>query len=122
MVKEKRNIETETLLYNIIEGIRKVKGKEIVDIDLTGLEQRICQHFLICHGDSNTHVSAIADSVESEMKEKLDWPSSHKEGYENASWILLDYGSIVVHVFQKEYRDFYQLEELWADGNIVKIE
>jgi ribosome-associated protein len=122
MGKLKTSIETETLLYNIIEGIRKVKGKEIVDIDLTGLEQRICQHFLICHGDSNRHVSAIADSVESEIKEKLDWPSIHREGYENAIWILLDYGSIVVHVFQKEYRDFYQLEKLWADGIIVKID
>ncbi len=122
MDKEKKNIATETLLYNIIEGIRKVKGKEIVDIDLSGLEQRICQHFLICHGDSNVHVNAIAESVETEMKEKLDWPSYHKEGFENASWILLDYGTIVVHVFQKEYRDFYQLEELWADGNIIKID
>jgi ribosome-associated protein len=122
MGKLKTSIETETLLFNIIEGIRKVKGKEIVDIDLTGLEQRICQHFLICHGDSNRHVSAIADSVESEIKEKLDWPSIHREGYENAIWILLDYGSIVVHVFQKEYRDFYQLEKLWADGIIVKID
>jgi ribosome-associated protein len=122
MGKIKTSIETETLLYNIIEGIRKVKGKEIVDIDLTGLEQRICQHFLICHGDSNRHVSAIADSVESEIKEKLDWPSIHREGYANAIWILLDYGSIVVHVFQKEYRDFYQLEKLWADGIIVKID
>ena len=122
MGKQIENITTETLLYNIIEGIRKVKGKEIVDIDLTSLEQRICQHFLICHGDSNTHVNAIADSVEREMKEKLEWPSCHKEGHENARWVLLDYGSIVVHVFQKEYRDFYQLEELWADGNIVKID
>jgi ribosome-associated protein len=120
--KDNENIKTEILLYNIIEGIRKVKGKEIVDIDLSMLEQRVCQHFLICHGDSNTHVNAIADSVEREMKEKLSWPAYHKEGQENASWVLLDYGNIVVHVFQKEYRDFYQLEELWADGNINKIE
>lgn len=120
--KENGNIETEILLNNIIEGIRKVKGKEIIDIDLSRLEQRVCQHFLICHGDSNTHVNAIADSVEREMKDKLDWPVYHKEGQENASWVLLDYGNIVVHVFQKEYRDFYQLEELWADGNIIKIE
>jgi ribosome-associated protein len=120
--KDNENIKTEILLYNIIEGIRKVKGKEIVDIDLSMLEQRVCQHFLICHGDSNTHVNAIADSVEREMKEKLAWPAYHKEGQENASWVLLDYGNIVVHVFQKEYRDFYQLEELWADGNINKIE
>ncbi len=116
------NISTEKLLDNIIEGIRKVKGKEIVNIDLAGLENRICQYFIICHGDSNTHVNAIADSVNREIKEKLGKYSFHKEGKENAQWILLDYGSIVVHVFQKEFRDFYRLEELWADGIVVRVE
>jgi ribosome-associated protein len=92
----------EHIVGNIIEGIRKVKGKEIVNIDLENWSNRICQHFVICHGDSNTHVNAIADSVDREMKEKLDWSSYHKEGHENAQWILMDYGSVVVHVFQKE--------------------
>lgn len=122
MREENKMTGTNVLLSNIIEGIRKVKGKEIVNIDLGGLENRSCRHFLICHGDSNTHVNAIANSVEKEVKEKLDIPSGHKEGQNNASWILLDYGTIVVHVFQKEYRDFYRLEELWADGDIVKID
>ena len=119
---EKDNKETENLLSNIIEGIRKVKGKEIVNIDLTNLENRICQYFIICHGDSNIHVNAIADSVNKEIKEKLGKYSFHKEGQDNAHWILLDYGSIVVHVFQKEFRDFYRLEELWADGIVVRVE
>ena len=122
MNKEKENISTETILGNIIEGIRKVKGKEIVNIDLTGLEHRICQNFVICHGDSNTHVHAIADSVDKEMKENLGWNSSAREGLGNAQWILIDYGNVVVHVFQKEFRDFYRLEELWADGKIEELE
>ncbi len=122
MLKEKENISTEELLDNIIEGIRKVKGKEIINIDLAGLENRVGRYFIVCHGDSNTHVSAIADSVDRETKENTGIFSFHKEGYENAHWILLDYGSIVVHVFQKEYRDFYRLEDLWADGKVVRIE
>jgi ribosome-associated protein len=122
MTEEKEDISVEMLLGNIIEGIRKVKGKEIVNIDLGELEPRICENFVICHGDSNTHVNAIADSVGREMKQKAGIISPHKEGYENARWILMDYGTVVVHVFQKEYRDFYSLEELWADGRIVKID
>jgi ribosome-associated protein len=66
MVKKNKNITTDALLSNIIEGIRKVKGKEIVNIDLENLENRICRYFVICHGDSNTHVNAIADSVDRE--------------------------------------------------------
>jgi ribosome-associated protein len=121
MSKEKET-GTQEVLGSIIEGIRKVKGKEIVNIDLTRLDQRISQFFVICHGDSNTHVNAIADSVDREMKETLGWDSFHKEGQGNAQWILIDYGSVVVHVFQKEIRDFYRLEELWADGDIEKME
>jgi ribosome-associated protein len=122
MRKLAEKISTETILGNIIEGIRKVKGKEIINIDLTSLEQRICQNFVICHGDSNIHVNAIADSVDREMKEKLGLHSPGKEGHGNAQWILMDYGSVVVHVFQKEYRDYYRLEELWADGDVKMLE
>ncbi len=122
MVKKNEDITTDALLSNIVEGIRKVKGKEIVNIDLENLENRICRYFVICHGDSNTHVNAIADSVEREMKEKTGWSSLHTEGHENAQWVLMDYGSVVVHVFQKAFRDFYRLEDLWADGNMVRMD
>jgi ribosome-associated protein len=122
MRKETEIISTETILGNVIEGIRKVKGKEIINIDLTSLEHRICQNFIICHGDSNTHVNAIADSVDREMKENLGLNSPGKEGHGNAQWILMDYGSVIVHVFQKEFRDYYRLEELWADGDLKILE
>ncbi len=122
MVKKNEELTADALLSNIIEGIRKVKGKEIVNIDLENLENRICRYFVICHGDSNTHVSAISDSVDRQMKEKTGWSSFHREGQENAQWVLMDYGSVVVHVFQKAFRDFYRLEELWADGNMVRMD
>ncbi len=122
MTEKKEEITTEILLSNIIEGVKNLKAKDIVSIDLTSLEHRICKYFVICHGDSNTHVNAIAESVTGEVKEKLDIPAVHKEGQDNACWILLDYGAVVVHVFQKECRDFYLLEELWADGKIERID
>ncbi len=122
MIKGRETLSTETILSNIIEGIRNVKGKEIVNIDFSNLEHRICQYFVICHGESNTHVNAIADSVDRKVKKKLGCRCLHKEGHDNAQWILMDYGSIVVHVFQKEFRDYYRLEELWADVDVVRID
>ncbi|MBA7663098.1 Ribosomal silencing factor RsfS [subsurface metagenome] len=110
------------LLQNIIEGIKEKKGLEIIDLDLTKVQNSICDHFIICHANSNTQVSAIADSIEKKVKENLNQRVDHREGIENAMWILLDYTDVVVHVFQKEYRDYYCLEELWGDAHISRIE
>lgn len=116
------NIVEEKVVDLIIEGIKEKKGKEIVSIDLSKLNNPVCRYFVICHGDSNTQVNAIADGIEKILKEKLNEKAWHKQGFENAQWILLDYIDVVVHIFQKEYRDFYNLESLWADGKIKKIE
>lgn len=114
--------EKNILLEHIVEGIKEKRGKDILSIDLRGLENSFCRYFIICHGDSNTQVNAIANWVEHTIEEKLNEKVWHKEGFENASWILLDYVDIIVHVFQKESRDFYNLEGLWADGNLSKFE
>jgi ribosome-associated protein len=106
----------------IIEGIKEKKGKEIVSIDISKLENSVCRYFIICHGDSNTQVSAIAQWIEKVVEDDLNEKVWKKQGFENAQWILLDYVDIVVHIFQKEFRDFYDLESLWADGKIEKIE
>ena len=110
------------LLENIIEGILEKKGREIIDIDLTKINSTICDHFIICHADSNTQVNAIADSVEKKVKERLNLKTGHREGMENAMWVLLDYYDIIVHIFQKEIREYYKLEELWGDARISRIE
>jgi ribosome-associated protein len=110
------------LLKNIIEGILEKKGKEIVDLDLSKINSSICDHFIICHADSNTQVTAIADSIEKRVRDSLKEKVGHREGLENAMWVLLDYHDIVVHIFQKEVRGYYQLEELWGDAKISKIE
>ena len=110
------------LFANIIEGILEKKGREIVDLDLTKINSSICDHFIICHADSNTQVAAIADSVEKRVRDNLKQKVGHREGIENATWILLDFNDIIVHVFQKEMRNYYRLEELWGDARISKIE
>lgn len=113
---------TKKLVSAIIEGIQRKKGNEIVRMDLRSLEHSVCKYFVICHGDSNTQVNAIADSVEEYVEENLNESVWHKQGKQNAHWVLLDYADVVVHIFQKPYRNYYKLEELWADAELRSIE
>ncbi|RMG81298.1 MAG: ribosome silencing factor [Bacteroidetes bacterium] len=102
----------------IIFGIQEKKGKDICVLDLRHLENPSCDYFIICSGDSSTHVKAIAESVSEETRKLLNDKPWHIEGLENSEWILLDYVNIVVHVFLPHVRDFYNIEELWADAKI----
>jgi ribosome-associated protein len=120
MTKEKE--ETDKILDAILEGIKKIKGKEITIIDLNTINHTECGYFVICHGTSTTQANSIALSVEETVKEELGINAWHRDGYRNSIWILVDYGDIMVHVFQKEYRDFYNLEGLWADAKMIKLE
>lgn len=109
------------LSETIIEGLKNKKAKEIVNIDLSEIENSFCDNFIICHGTSNTQVNALATSVEKEVKEK-EGESGYKEGVENAAWVIISYHTTVVHIFQEETRKYYNLEELWADAKIEHIE
>ena len=110
------------MINSIIRGILEKKGHEVVCIDLSQVENAICDYFVICHGDSNTQVNAIAESVEKEITEQLSIRPCSVEGMGNAEWVLLDYGEALVHVFQKPFRARFQLEELWGDGKVTRIE
>lgn len=110
---------TKEIVKAAIEGVLKKKGKDVVSLDLTEIENSVCKYFVICHGDSNTQVDALADSVLETVREETGEKAWHKEGLENATWVLLDYSDVVIHIFQKEYRDFYNLEELWADAKLT---
>ena len=121
-MKKSKESQTEKLLQTIVEGIQNKKGKEIVIIDLRKIENSVCQYFVICHGDSNTQVKAIADEIDHFAEELWNEKVWHKEGLENAQWVLLDYVDIVVHVFQESYRRFYNLEQLWADAELKQID
>ncbi len=117
-MKKKENPTDEKLLETIIEAIQDKKGKKIVSIDLRKIENSIFDYFIICHGTSTTHVSAIADNIEIRPKELLGIKPAHVEGMQNSQWVLIDFSGIVVHVFLEEQRSFYRLEDLWADGKV----
>lgn len=119
---DKNTGSTEKTKNAILEGIQKIKGKDITLIDLNTIQHSECGYFIICHGNSNTQVDSIGHSVEETVKDKTGEYVWHREGYNNSIWVLLDYGEIVVHVFQKEARNFYNLEGLWADAKVTKID
>ena len=100
----------------IADAILDKKGENVVSIDLRSIGTAITDYFVICDGSSTTNVSAIADNILKEAKEKLGLRPSRIQGMENNFWIILDYGHIVIHVFLEEYRQFYRLEDLWADA------
>jgi ribosome-associated protein len=110
------------LVEVITSAMLSIKAKKVMDLDLRKLEHAITDHFIVCHGTSNTHVSSIAEAVEKEVKEALGEETFRKEGYKNGEWILLDYSSVVVHVFQEHIRDHYHIEELWGDAETTTIE
>lgn len=119
MKKSSRKAQTERLVEEIVNGLQEKKGKEIVSLDLRGIENAVTEFFVICTGDSNTHVNALAGSVEDEVRKAIKDKPWHVEGTTNGEWVLLDYVNVVVHIFQRSVRDHYNIEGLWADA-IVK--
>lgn len=99
-----------------IAAIQEKKGERIVALNLEALPNAVCSHFVVCSAASTTQVDAIAQNVEHRLLEDLHEKPYRTAGYENALWVVLDYVDVVVHVFQNEQRDFYKLEELWADA------
>ncbi|MEE4214045.1 MAG: ribosome silencing factor [Bacteroidales bacterium] len=109
------------LIDNIVKGIFEKKGERVVKLDFRSMENSICDYFIICHGNSVTQVDSISESVELQVKKNSGEYPHHREGLDNCLWVLLDYGDVVVHIFQEEYRDFYNLEALWADAGIEEL-
>ena len=106
----------------VVEGIQEVKGKDIIHLDLRNVPNTVCDHFVICHGDSDTQVEAIAGSVEKMVRDRTGERPWHAEGREVRGWIILDYVDVVVHIFHREKRAFYALEDLWADAESRRFE
>ena len=119
---KKNNLDSSDILANvIIGGMLNNKSENIVSLDLKKIESAVCDYFIICHGNSNTHITAIANNIIKETSKELNDKPLSKEGVSNGTWILLDYGNVVAHIFQKEIRDYYNLEELWGDAQIKNI-
>lgn len=110
------------LIENIVEAIQDKKGHNIVSLDLSQLEGTICDAFVICNADSTTQVDAIADGVVEALEEKLGEKPRRVEGKTNAVWVAVDYVDVMVHVFLTPLRDYYRLEQLWADAPATRYE
>ena len=100
----------------IADAMLEKKGQEVLSLNLKKIGTAMSDYFVVCNADSTTNVLAIADNVEDRMIERCHRKVVRSQGKENALWVILDYGDIVVHIFQTAYRDFYRLEELWADA------
>lgn len=113
--------ETQQLVKAITEGIQEKKGKRIVVADLTGIGDTICKFFIICQGNSPSHIEAIVDSIAETARKKAQAKPAAVDGLQNAEWVAMDYFDVIVHVFLPDTRDFYDLEHLWADARLAEI-
>ena len=114
--------EKQLLINTIIDSIQDTKGEDIRILDLTNIENAAADYFIICSANSNTQVNAIAGNIERRVRNELKERPWHTEGEENALWVLVDYISVVVHVFQKNIREYYDIEDLWSDAKVTMIE
>ena len=105
----------------IVGYIQDKKGEDIVAIDLTGLEEAVSDYFIICHAATDVQVRAIANHIVASCREELGEKPWHVEGMRNMEWVLIDFVNIVVHVFKRDRREFYRLEQLWSDGIVEEI-
>ena len=121
-VKTVTKKQTNGLLDSVIDGMKEKKAKNITIIDLANIENRIADYFVVCDADSTTHVNSIAYGVEEIVAKKGGEKPYHSEGHQNSEWILIDYINIVVHVFLRDIREYYNIEGLWGDAEIKTID
>ena len=117
---KKASIAAETMNDLIVDAIQDIKGKKILKLDLRKLHDAPANYFIICEADSNVQVRAITDSIYRRLKETLHTTPSHIEGGLQSTWVVMDYFDIVIHVFHRDTRTFYQLEDLWSDSAITE--
>jgi len=113
--------ELPQIVRSAIEGVSDIKGENLVLLDLRGLDNAVCDFFIVAEAQSTTQVNAMADAVHKRVREEANDKPWHVEGTQQSEWILMDYVSTVVHLFQREARAFYDLEGLWADAPSVAL-
>ncbi|CAM3306267.1 ribosome silencing factor [Zobellia roscoffensis] len=119
---QKSKASADELIALILQGIEEVKGQDINLLDLRDIENTVCDYFIICNGTSNTHVNAIVGSIRKIVSKSIQDKPWHVEGEDNAEWVLMDYVNVVVHVFQRQIREYYDIEGLWGDAKVTTIE
>jgi ribosome-associated protein len=118
--KQSRLTKSSKILKVIIKAIQDKKGESVVSLDMRKIPEAVADFFIICEGGSGVQVKAIADAVEEKVKEACGETPYRHEGYQALQWVLVDYVNVVVHIFQRETRKFYRLEEMWHDGVILE--
>ncbi|NNC35036.1 MAG: ribosome silencing factor [Croceitalea sp.] len=118
---QKKKDSADELISLILAGIEEVKGVDINLLDLREIENTVCDYFIICNGTSNTHVNAIVSSIQKTVSRAIKDKPWHVEGSDNAEWVLMDYVNVVVHVFQRHIREFYDIEGLWGDAKVTMV-
>jgi ribosome-associated protein len=118
---KKKIADSEKLSKAVVAGMQEKKAQDIVVMDMRDTKNAIADFFVICSGSSDKQVEAIARSVDEEVEKKLKENPWHMEGKNNKEWVILDYITVVVHIFKKDKREFYALEKLWGDAHITEI-
>ena len=113
---------SEKLSQVVVKGMQEKKASDIIVMDLRKVKNSIADFFVLCSGTSDTQIDAIADSVDEEVYKALEENPWHQEGKDNKEWVLIDYVNVVAHIFKKEKRDFFALEDLWGDAEIKVVE
>lgn len=121
LIHKKIMDQNKELVNTIVEGLQEKKGKNIVTVDLTQLSGAVCQYMVICEGNTPTQVSALSDSVWDFAQQKAGEKPLSIDGNQSAQWIGMDYGTVLVHIFLPEQREFYNLETLWSDSKVTQI-
>lgn len=114
-------IDSRVLAETIVEGMQDVKAKDITILDLRDIHNSVTDFFVICSGDSTTQVEGASNAIVRHTRKELRDKPWHEEGKRNGEWILLDYVNVVVHIFHKDVRSFYEIEDLWADAKRTDI-
>ncbi len=109
------------MVTTVIEALEELKAVDIIIMDLRDIHEASADFFIICNGTSSTHISGLADRVQKNVWEKLGDRPFHVEGKQGRHWLLIDYFNVVIHIFDKEKREFYDVEHLWSDAKIQKI-
>lgn len=116
------SLASDKLCQIVVKGMQEKKAEDIVVLDLRDVNNAVSDFFVICSGNSDTQIDAITESIEEEVQKVEKENPWHKEGLNNKSWVLIDYVDVVAHVFNKDEREFYNLESLWGDAKIKEIE
>jgi len=122
MSKQKRGLSSKQLSQVVVKGMQEKKAEDIVVMDLRKVNNAVADFFVICSGNSDTHIDAIAESVDEVVSKLSGEDPWHREGTNNKTWVLLDYVDVVVHIFNHDKRAFYELESLWGDAVIEQYD